>query len=178
LHHSPVNVPGFINPPHPEIKKTGNSGNLKDRFKYHIMRKPVQMKPQRIIEPAIQDFISRILRHDGSSIVRIVLFGSLARGENVEESDVDLLVVIKEKDPKLLRIISDTGFDILLDYECDISPKTYSVKEEKRQKELQTPFFREIEKDGVVLYEASGNQQAQILKEQKTKERDTPWSRT
>ena len=53
----------------------------------------------------------------GSSIDRILLYGSHARGTATEDSDIDLLVVVREPlEPRKVReSLSDLLFDIILE---------------------------------------------------------------
>lgn len=45
----------------------------------------------------LPDLHARLAALYGDRLVRVVLFGSYARGEATEESDVDILVVLREK---------------------------------------------------------------------------------
>lgn len=113
------------------------------------------MNVQKPFEKSIEIFVSRVLEQFRDSIERIILFGSVARNEADEDSDVDLLIVTKEKDISLIRGITDISFDVLLEFGCDISPKVYGLEEVEKQSRIQTPFFWTIKNDSVVVYEAS-----------------------
>lgn len=80
-------------------------------------------------------------------IERIVLFGSVARGEEKEESDIDLLVISKNDRFKLRWKIMKDVVDILLKTGIYISIKTISEKEYNQLK--NTHFISQIEKTGV-----------------------------
>lgn len=91
---------------------------------------------------------------DGYEPEKIILFGSLARGETHEWSDVDLIVVkdtdasYGERVKALTPLIRDrlVGADILV----------YSLEEYESAREKDSSFLREAERDGVVLYERHG----------------------
>ena len=85
---------------------------------------------------------------DYPEIKEIILFGSVARGEDTEDSDIDLLIISSKKQEtkdKLMKRVSD----VLLDLGVYISAKVISKKEYKGLKD--THFIYNIKKEGVVL---------------------------
>ncbi|BER91405.1 nucleotidyltransferase domain-containing protein [Atrimonas thermophila] len=81
---------------------------------------------------------------------KIILFGSLARGKATEESDIDLLIIKKTKEPRIYRrskalrgIPRKVPLDVLI-----LTPEEVKFLEEK-----QSPFIREITTQGKTLYE-------------------------
>jgi len=90
----------------------------------------------------------------GERLRRVILFGSRARGDFNEESDVDIMVLadierekITEYRPQVVRISSDIGLDnniyvsIMLD-----SADFFFTKQDV------SDFYRNINKEGKVLY--------------------------
>ena len=67
----------------------------------------------------------RVLERYKDKIDSIILFGSVARGEAKEDSDIDVLIVVKKEDFKLRRALIGVAFDILLETGKDISVKVY-----------------------------------------------------
>ena len=85
---------------------------------------------------------------NSDKIVRIILFGSVARGEDTEDSDIDILIVSdywEEIDP----IITDVVGDIVLDQQELISPHIMSVDRFNNTKDYS--FLTNVLEDGVVL---------------------------
>lgn len=70
----------------------------------------------RIYESGLIDFLADEFMPDA-----IVLFGSCARGEDIETSDVDLLVVAKEKEVELKKFESALKRKISLHFEENVS---------------------------------------------------------
>jgi predicted nucleotidyltransferase len=59
----------------------------------------------------------------------IILFGSYARGEATEESDIDILVITGGNRFEMQKNLSEIAVDILLDTGEYISAKAVSVEE-------------------------------------------------
>ena len=81
----------------------------------------------------------------------IILYGSYARGEQKEESDIDLLILVnndlsyderKKISYPLFKIESEVGITI--------SPLIYN-KEAWENKHYVTPFYKNIKEDGILL---------------------------
>ena len=81
-------------------------------------------------------------------VEKIILFGSVARGEDKGDSDVDILIISRNKQKTKDRAIRK-AMDILLDTGTYISVKVISPLEFERLK--NTHFIAQIEKEGVLL---------------------------
>ena len=79
----------------------------------------------------------------------IILFGSVARGEGKEDSDVDVLVVTKKEDFGLRHALVGIAFDILRETRENISVKALSRDDFERRKNFS--FLRNIISEGVKL---------------------------
>lgn len=53
-----------------------------------------------------EEFVSQISELYGNRLNKVILYGSYARGEQHENSDIDYLVVLNDKEIKTLREIS------------------------------------------------------------------------
>lgn len=81
-------------------------------------------------------------------VEKIILFGSVARGEDKGDSDVDILIISRNKQKTKDKVIRK-AMDILLDTGTYISVKVISPLEFERLK--NTHFIAQIEKEGVLL---------------------------
>ncbi len=86
------------------------------------------------------------------SIVKVILFGSKARGDHNEHSDIDLAVVAS----KLLhwkeeKAIVGALFDIGMEYNVIFSPFFTSIDEWENGIFTEFPVYREISRDGAVV---------------------------
>ncbi|MDF2958233.1 MAG: putative nucleotidyltransferase [Candidatus Alkanophagales archaeon MCA70_species_1] len=84
-----------------------------------------------------------------SSKMVVILFGSVARGEAGEESDIDILVVTKKEDFRLRRMLIEIAFDILLDTGENISVKALSKDEFERYKNFS--FLKSVILEGIKI---------------------------
>jgi len=98
---------------------------------------------ERIIEKLKEKFID--------SIVSVYVFGSRVRGDYDEWSDFDVLIVVKNKTPKLEAEI----IDILVDEEMEsgilFSPVIKDIRVFEMERKYNTPFYKNIMKEGVLL---------------------------
>jgi len=108
----------------------------------------------------------KILRN--GRILKLVLFGSYARGSWVEDkangyfSDYDLLVVVNKEDftdPEFWRHADERierEWLVTKRIKTPVEPIYHSYEDINSQIALGRPFFLDILRDGIVLYEAEG----------------------
>jgi len=82
---------------------------------------------------------------------KIILFGSFARGDFNEGSDIDLIVISdwKEKFLDRIKVLMDMNENL------PIEPVGYREEEFEMMAENGNPFILEVLKEGVVIYERS-----------------------
>ena len=83
----------------------------------------------------------------GSRAVAVTLFGSRARGEGREDSDLDVLVVVEALDLASRRAVQDAGWEASMASGLVLSP--ISVDAAGYFPDL--PLAREVARDGVPL---------------------------
>jgi len=104
------------------------------------------------------EFVNKITSLFPAHIVKIVFFGSRAKGIPRPGSDYDFLIVLLEKDRKVVEKIYDVVTDFLIKYGIDISLKIYQDKEFQKMVSIPTPFMASILKTGKELW----NQKSKI----------------
>jgi predicted nucleotidyltransferase len=75
------------------------------------------------VSRAIDAFAGAIRRHYGSRLRGLHLFGSRARGDHSTESDVDIAVVLDDRDWDFWReklMLSDLSYGIVVDTGADV----------------------------------------------------------
>lgn len=81
-------------------------------------------------------------------IIKIILFGSVAREDDTEDSDIDILIISNEWE-QIDSLITDEVFNVVLDTEELISPYVLSEKQFEETKNFN--FLTNVLKDGVVI---------------------------
>jgi len=104
---------------------------------------------------SLQEFIDRILHKFKDKIVLIRLYGSKARGDFYKESDIDLLIVLKEKDKAVEDLIVEAEWEIMDKHDSYICSVVFDLNEYNRLNNLQTNFMLNVAEEGINLY---GNQ--------------------
>lgn len=91
----------------------------------------------------------------GDLLVRIVLYGSVARGTDNEESDIDIAVLLKSGETKTMKD-NMVDFVVDLELECDKVLSVLRIDYDKfREWEDVLPFYKNMKKEGVVLWQAA-----------------------
>ena len=84
----------------------------------------------------------------------IILYGSVARGTQTEESDVDIAVIVK----RYMKDMHDKMIDLTVDLELEYN-KVLSVLlidyDNFREWEDVLPFYKNMKKDGIMLWSAA-----------------------
>jgi len=104
---------------------------------------------------ALAKFEAEIIKKFPEYVRLLELFGSKARGDDMGDSDIDVLVVTEGKDFEKNAEICGTALDFSIDYDTDISPKIFESKEFERLKQRKTIFTKNVEKDGKILWRKS-----------------------
>ena len=84
----------------------------------------------------------------------IILYGSVARGTQTEESDVDIAVIVK----RYMKDMHDKMIDFTVELELEYN-KVLSVLiidyDNFREWEDVLPFYKNMKKDGTMLWSAA-----------------------
>jgi predicted nucleotidyltransferase len=82
---------------------------------------------------------------------KLIVFGSRARGEAAEDSDIDILAVMTEKSPDMEKKLEDIAYEVMWDYDFKpiISIKMTSEYQFNESLARGFSFYRHIEKEGV-----------------------------
>lgn len=90
----------------------------------------------------------------GDKLHRIILFGSYARGDNTEESDIDIMIVLncETDDVKKLRsLTAEMASDISLEQEVFLSILLRDRKHFENNLDF-LPFYQNIAREGIMVY--------------------------
>ena len=105
------------------------------------------------ISKSIDEFINGVNNLFGDRIKKIILYGSYARGDYKENSDIDIMILTDMTDEEILIYgdkIWDFAYDIELENDVLLSPLIKN--EEKFNYWLEAlPFYMNVKKEGVIL---------------------------
>jgi uncharacterized protein len=94
---------------------------------------------------------------DNKDIYKIILFGSYARGDQREDSDIDLMVILNKDDfPKSFKEKIDNTLSVSsslleLNYEYAMDIKVYTRAEYKYVTNLESSFIKSVLAEGINL---------------------------
>jgi len=92
------------------------------------------------------EFKRHLTGYFGERFVDFLLFGSRARGEEEELSDLDILIVIKDLKDKEEHWIWEEAAALSLEHDIVISPIVYECQEYLDSQEL--PFLSKVLREG------------------------------
>ena len=117
----------------------------------------MQKRPK-IVENAIQKFVIEVNKLLGNRAKRIVLYGSYARGDFNDSSDIDIMILTDLTNDEInyyREKISDIAYDIEWENNFDIYLSPLLKNLDKFNYWLDAlPFYRNVQKEGVVLSES------------------------
>lgn len=102
-------------------------------------------------EAAVNELRKSLLKELKDGIKSIVLYGSMARKEAGEESDIDIFVVLK--DNSFYRKVSDIAYKVDLKNGTATSLFWATQEELARYVENGSPFIENVVEEGIVLYD-------------------------
>jgi predicted nucleotidyltransferase len=79
------------------------------------------------------------------------IFGSKVKGTDVQDSDLDVMIVLEDYSPKIESRIDDLIFDINLKYDCFIAAIFFTRKELEVGPLSESPIYKKIMIEGISL---------------------------
>ena len=102
------------------------------------------------IKKLLKELKTGLTRIYGGQLDAVYLYGSYARGDNQDGSDLDVLVILNDFQRRAaeIRRISELIGDLSLDYAITVSPLFMRENEWKSDK---FPLLRNVKKEGVLI---------------------------
>ena len=104
----------------------------------------------RVIVYQFSEDVKRIL---GDKLTKIIVYGSYARGDYREDSDVDIMILTKLSEEEIRAIkndIYDLAFEVEMSTGIELSP--IIKNDEQYEYWVDTlPFYRNVRDEGVVV---------------------------
>ena len=86
---------------------------------------------------------------NSDEIIKMLLFGSVARGDDDDESDIDILIVIHHDNRELESVIDKVVVEFILEKEEVISPHVMTQEHFNKTKDYS--FLQTVMADGVPI---------------------------
>ena len=93
-----------------------------------------------------REFVEAI---SSDNIVQTILFGSVARGDDTNESDIDILIIIRSDNRQVEDMIDKMVVDFILEKEEVISP--HVMTEDHFNKTKDYSFLTTVMAEGMVI---------------------------
>ena len=107
------------------------------------------------VSKIVYRFSQELKKVFGDRLSKVIVYGSYARGDYNELSDVDIMVLVKMSDEEIRTIkndVYDIAFDIQLSTGIEISP--IIKNEDQYEYWVDTlSFYRNVKEEGVVISE-------------------------
>lgn len=96
------------------------------------------------IHKITQEFKSAVIRK--YNVIEMKLFGSSARGDSIESSDIDIVVKLPKVDRKIEEDLFNMAYDLELEYDCVIDVIVLSQNTTN-----YSPLYQNIEREGILI---------------------------
>lgn len=104
-----------------------------------------------IISDILYEYAQGIKKIFGKDLKKIILYGSYARGDYNESSDVDILILVDLDDEKIKQKTSELAeYNFEMEIKCDLQLSPVVINEEQFEYWSDTlPFYKNILKEGI-----------------------------
>lgn len=102
-------------------------------------------------EAAVSEYLTRLIDRLNGRLVGMHLFGSKARGDFMPDSDLDLLIILKNDDWKTKDTVRFIAADVSLEYDVLINTHILSQARWEKMARQQATLWQEVRRDGVPL---------------------------
>lgn len=101
----------------------------------------------------LQAYRKAVIELMGERLNKIILYGSYARGDFRQDSDMDIMILAdipQEEISSYADKVYDVTYDFEMQYGMEINPSVQSLQTYEQWKKVY-PFYMNIEKDGVAV---------------------------
>lgn len=102
----------------------------------------------------LKQYVNDVCQIYGSDLKSILLYGSYARGDFKESSDIDIMILVDSSDEEIQKkshLLSDLTFEYNYDYDLMIMPIVKNRTHFNKWRRAY-PFYHEVQVEGVELY--------------------------
>ncbi len=102
----------------------------------------------RKVEELVRQFRQRIETTLGVS-VEVILYGSYARGQAAEDSDIDLLVILPYRNIQVENLLDEAAWEI--GFQAGKVLSVIPVGQEELHLLRASPFFQNLQREGILI---------------------------
>lgn len=105
------------------------------------------------VQNILRLFVREVKRVLGREMDKVIVYGSYARGDYDENSDIDIMVLTSRPEEKIKLVeyeLYDVAFDFLMEYGIDISVIVKN-KDHFNYWLGALPFYDNVKREGVVI---------------------------
>ena len=102
----------------------------------------------------LDKYILGLQRIYKTTLEKVILYGSYARGDYTEDSDIDIMILLNISDMEIKNyreLLSELTYEFNTNYNLDIKPIAKS-KEEFLKWINAYPFYANVQKEGIELF--------------------------
>lgn len=100
---------------------------------------------------AIERFGETVKSRLGENVIRMSVFGSKVRGDYTEKSDIDILVIVKERSLRVMDQIAEITSDLNIEFDLSIAPVVFSEYEYHMNATMASPFSLAVHEEGLLF---------------------------
>jgi predicted nucleotidyltransferase len=109
------------------------------------------------MQELINQYVDEIKKIYGEHLRKVILYGSYARGDFNEDSDIDIMILLDMSDMDLKAYsqqLSYMTYDYNMDNDVDIKPIAKSENFFNKWVD-NYPFYNNVNNEGIILYGAA-----------------------
>ena len=102
-------------------------------------------------------YVTEVQKIYGTHLKSVILYGSYARGDFTQESDVDIMVLVDlpaDKMDEYSDALAEVDYEYNVNYDIWMMPVVKNV-EHFNYWVAAYPFYSNVQREGVILYEAA-----------------------
>lgn len=100
------------------------------------------------------DLVNRMKAIYGRDLEKIILYGSVARGTAMPDSDIDIALIVKKETDRQHEHLLDAITDMNLDYDVVLSVIPINSMRFAQWEDV-LPFYVHVNQDGITLWTAT-----------------------
>ena len=110
-----------------------------------------------LLQPLMEAYIQKLKTIYPDILQPVILYGSYARGDEVETSDIDVLVLVNSDEDRLRaknEALVYMTYDFNMEHGTDVEPMAESLKMFHYWIDTHT-FYQNVRCEGVIFYDAA-----------------------